>query len=248
MDANKTKIFYAVLITAVFLIVILAYFFISLIRQQRRNKALYQSKILAEITTLEKERARTAADLHDELGPVLSSVKMRVNSLDIGSEDDKEQLEKINKHIDDIITRMRGISNDLMPSTLLRKGLVAAAKEFVNTIEKPKELNIHFTHGDIPELTNETNVNLYRILQEVIHNTIKHANATELRIELTVRGNCFILLSEDNGKGFDYNLMIKEKSGLGLRNLLSRTEIMGGDMYIESSPGKNTRYTFEIPV
>src|SRR6476659_4079997 len=121
MDPRATTIFTAILITSIILGAVILFFFISIIRQQRRNNALYQSKILAAITTLENERKRTAADLHDELGPILSAVKFQISSFELSDEDDKINLEKANKNIDNIISRMRGIANDLMPNTLLRK-------------------------------------------------------------------------------------------------------------------------------
>src|SRR5689334_22840880 len=114
MDPRATTIFTAILITSVILGAVIIFFFVSIVRQQRRNIALYQSKILAEVTTLENERKRTAADLHDELGPILSAVKFQINSFELRDDDDKENLEKANKNIDSIISRMRGIANDLM--------------------------------------------------------------------------------------------------------------------------------------
>jgi signal transduction histidine kinase len=115
MDAHETSIFSAVLITSIVLGVVLMYFIVTIVRHQRRNIRLYKSKILAEITTLEKERARIASDLHDELGPILSAVKFKINSLDIHNDEDQNLLDKSNKNIDEIIRRMR----DLLPNTLL---------------------------------------------------------------------------------------------------------------------------------
>src|SRR3954463_6378644 len=109
MDPRETTIFTAIVITSVILGAVILYFFISIIRQQRRNNALYQSKILAEITTLENERKRTAADLHDELGPILAAVKFQINSFELKDDDDIINLEKANRNIDTIIGRMRGI-------------------------------------------------------------------------------------------------------------------------------------------
>ena len=248
MDAQETSIFSAVLITSIVLAVVLIYFIITIVRHQRRNQQLYKLKILAEITTLENERARIAADLHDELGPILSAVKFKINSLDIHSADDQVILDKSNKNIDDIIRRMREISNDLLPNTLLRKGLIASLEESIDNLKKTNTLDIIFIHHEIPDLTKEGSINIYRIIQEIIHNTIKHANATVLKIECTINKRNLIILTEDNGKGFDYVQQSKENAGLGLRNLLSRTDVLGGNMYIESRIGKGTKYTFEIPI
>ena len=248
MGTSETTIFTAIIMTSVILGAVFLYFFISIVRQQRRNNALYKSKILAEITTLENERKRTAADLHDELGPILSAVKFQINSFELKDKDDEENLVKANKNIDTIISRMRGIANDLMPNTLLRKGLVPAMESSIEAMNQANRLGIEFSAVPLPDLPENTAINLYRILQEVIHNTIKHARASKLKIELKSMNGQLIILTEDNGIGFDYSGKSKQASGLGLRNLLSRTEILGGSMYVDSKPDKGTRFTFEIPL
>jgi signal transduction histidine kinase len=248
MDPKETTLFTAIIIAAIIIGAIIIYFIISIIRHQRRNQQLYKSKILAEITTLEKERSRMASDLHDELGPVLSSVKLKVNCFDIQSEEDKVQLEKVNANIDNIIQRMREISNDLMPATLQRKGLVAAVIESMERTTKLNGLKIDFHQKDIPELKIEKAIHVYRIIQEVIHNTIKHAKAKNLDIGLAVKNNKLVLRTKDDGAGFNHSKVLQEASGLGLRNLLSRTEILNGEMYIDSSKEKGTEYIFELPI
>ena len=248
MDTHETTIFTAILITSIVLGAVIAFFFISIIRHQRRNQELYKSKILAEITTLENERKRTAADLHDELGPILSAVKFQINSLDLETEEDRQNLEKANNNIDEIIRRMRGIANDLMPNTLVRKGLIAAMRASVEAINKSNNINIEFICSDLPDFDENKSINLYRILQEVIHNTIKHSKASLLKIELKRENRNLLVLTEDNGIGFDYAAESREESGLGLRNLLSRTEVLEGSMYVDSKPGKGTKFTFEIPI
>jgi signal transduction histidine kinase len=248
MDAHETSVFTAVLISSIILATVFIYFIITIVRYQRHNQKLYKSKILAEITTLENERARIASDLHDELGPILSAVKFKINSLDIHSPDDQLILDKSNKNIDEIIRRMREISNDLLPNILIRKGLITAMEESVEDFKNSNKLEIKFTYQSAPDIPKEKEINIYRILQEIIHNTIKHAEATELRIELKPGKQQLVILTEDNGKGFDYIQHSKENTGLGLRNLLSRTEVLGGNMYIESGLGKGTKYTFELPL
>ncbi|HEU4472196.1 MAG TPA: ATP-binding protein [Flavisolibacter sp.] len=234
------------MITSVVLGTIITYFFISIIRQQRRNIQLYKQSLLTEITTLEKERTRMAADLHDEVGPVLSAVKLRLSSLDIQNEADELELSKTNEQIDKLLKRMREITFDLMPNSLVRKGLPAALTEFIEYCGKSSTLSIRFQHEDLP-LTQQQSINLYRIVQEIIHNTIKHAGASELLIELRREKSMIVLATRDNGIGFSYEARTKEASGLGLGNLASRTEIMGGKMFFESEKGKGTTYIFEIP-
>jgi signal transduction histidine kinase len=91
-------------------------------------------------------------------------------------------------------------------------------------------------------------INLYRISQEIIHNTIKHADASELLIELRQDKDKIVLATRDDGKGFNYDEKSGEAKGMGLQNLLRRAEIIGGKMFFESQKGKGTTYIFEIPI
>jgi signal transduction histidine kinase len=204
--------------------------------------------MLAEITTLENERKRMAADLHDELGPIVAGIKLKLNSLDVHEKDDKQTLDKIHGNITELITRMKGISNDLMPMVLLKKGLIEAMEVSIEEMNRARKFNIRFVHESIPHFSENKSINLYRILQEIIHNTIKHAGATELLIEMKISKGHLIVLTKDDGTGFNYPAELKDHSGLGLRNLLSRTEALNGNMYIDSEDGKGTSYTFEIPI
>src|SRR3569833_1372485 len=112
MDAKETSFYTAILIVCAVVGVIIFYFIVSIIRQQRRAVRLYKQSLLTEITTLEKERSRMASDLHDEVGPLLSAVKLKIASLDVNEEDEQE-IEKTNEQIDKLITRMREISFNL---------------------------------------------------------------------------------------------------------------------------------------
>jgi signal transduction histidine kinase len=247
MDAHQTKIYTAILIASAVIGSILIYFIVLLIRQQQHSNALYRAKILAEITTLENERRRVASDLHDDLGPLLSAIKFKLSSIDIADGEDEKQMEESVAYLDDIIIRLREISHDLMPTSLLHKGIVIAMAEFINKITPLSTLEIQFTHQDIPILDTAVAINLYRIMQEIVHNTLKHAHASVLNIELNMEGESLMLMTTDNGKGFDYTNVSLEHAGLGLRTIMSRTDIMNGKLYVNSQPNKGTSYTIQIP-
>jgi signal transduction histidine kinase len=248
MDAPETSLFTAVLIISFVIGVIIIFFIFSIVRQQRKNLQLNRQNILAEITAMEKERARIAADLHDELGPMLAAVKLKINSFELTDEDDKIEIEKTNEHIDGLIKRMREISYDLLPSLLTRKGLVQAVHQFVDYNKNSSPLNIILDLPDKVAIDEHKSIHLFRIVQEIIHNTIKHSKASELKIMMHEKNDLLILSTRDNGTGFDYHAVSKSGKGIGLRSLLSRTEMIGGVMYIESSVHKGTEFSFEIPL
>jgi two-component system NarL family sensor kinase len=248
MDPQEARIYTAVTISCLVIGAIILYFFISIIRQQRRNLELHKQNILAEITILERERARIAADIHDDLGPILSVIKFNIDNVQAADEKETAQLEKASIYIDDLVTRIRKIARNLMPTALERKGLIVAVDEFVGQISDASSLSITFLHELIPDLEQQKAINIFRIVQEMAHNTIKHAHAKELLIQISALDGCIRLLFRDNGQGFDYEKALKESKGLGLRSLKGRTEIMGGNLIVESKEGVGSAFLFEIPI
>ncbi len=248
MDAQEERIFVAIIITAVVLGIIIVFFAVSIIRQQRRVILLQKANILAEIKTMEAERSRIAADLHDELGPLLSVIKFQV---DYGRQPGNgyAELDKASEQLDEIISRMREIANNLMPSSLLRKGLIIALKEYIQRMEASgMRLKILFSHPPELVLQEHQVLHVYRTLQEVIHNTVKHADAELLQLKIEIKDGKLLLLCRDNGKGFNTDRISKEKTGIGLTSLKNRTEILGGQMITESQEGKGTAFLFTIPL
>lgn len=248
MDPQETRIYAVVVIVSLVLGVIIAYFIISIIRQQRRNLHLQKMSMLAEISAMEKERARIAGDLHDDLGPILSVIQFQVDSIEGVSGEEKEQLVEASHHLDSLIGRVREIANNLMPSALQRKGLVTAIEEFVSKTGEGSNLIIRFSHPPELELSEELRINVYRAIQEVVHNCARHAKASELEIVMEKKDGLLTILCRDNGMGFDYEKMAAESTGIGLKSLKNRTEMMGGTLEIQSRLGKGTAILFEIPI
>ncbi|MCG2613951.1 ATP-binding protein [Terrimonas sp. NA20] len=248
MDTQEKSLYSSLLIVVIVVGIILLYFIITIIRYQRRSLVLHKEKIRAEIDTLENERKRIASDLHDELGPLLSAVKLQINNLNSQDSEDKVLIEKSSRHIDTIIKRLREISNNLMPNTLVRKGLIKAIEEFVQSNTDTYKLSVKLIIDAEFDLDLNKEINIYRIVQEIVHNTVKHAEASMLAIRISRENNLFVLTTTDNGMGFDFFARTKEQSGLGLRNLQSRAEIMGGEISCMSEKGKGTSYILEIPV
>ena len=248
MDAAEKAFYSAFLIALAIVGLVLLFFLISIVRQQKRFRLLAKAKINAEITTLENERKRIASDLHDEIGPLLSAVKLQINHLDGGDALQQKLVEKSSTYIDDVIKKMREISNDLLPTILVRRGLAVAAEDFLQKVGPGTQTIIETEIKLDGRLPMETEVNLYRIIQEITHNTLKHAKAHKFRLELVREGNVVRLATADNGVGFTEEVKLKKETGLGLLNLQSRTEMMGGELFRQSTPGQGTKYIIEIPV
>lgn len=239
--------FNAVLISAVILILIISFFIISIVREHRKVVKWQQARIAAEVNTLENERKRIADDLHDELGPLLSAIKLQINHLEPTDETETAVLAKSSEQIDSIIQRFREISYDLLPNTLVRKGLVKATEEFISKLKPVHPLKISFTYCDFTLLP-EREINLYRILQEIIHNTVKHARATSLSISIQKQHKMLLIKTKDDGIGFNYSEKKQIAKGLGLLSLHSRVELLGGQLIVTSQPGSGTIFEIEMPL
>jgi len=248
MHGQETSLLVALIISCSIVFLIMGYFIIANVRHHRRNRQLYKEKLSIEISTLEKERKRVAADLHDELGPMLSAVRLQIQTVNSMDKEDEAMLAQSAKYIDRILLRVRGIANDLMPSVLVRKGLVQAVEEFTNGInDTEKKLHIEFSSTSPVKMETERAVHVYRIVQEIIHNCLRHADAGLLSISIVEMDHKLLVQAVDDGKGFDADRVIKYGTGHGLSNLLSRVDMLNGYIQIKSRTGSGASITIEIP-
>lgn len=250
MDPAETTIYHIVLVVCLGIGFIFLLVFLGIIRQQRVILSLRKKNAIAEIKGVERDRARIANDLHDDLGPLLSSIKMRVTCFDLQNESDREELICVKQLFDSAIQRIRQISFNLVPNTLIKKGLVKGLREYMELLTG--ESNICFTvRADSKVETNEViTVNIYRLLQEAVYNAVKHAQATKIEVDITVDREKNLLKCKvtDDGIGFDYKKKLAENGGIGLKSLNNRALVSGGRMIVQSSPGKGTSSIFIIPV
>lgn len=241
------KIFYTTVFISLLIAIIIIFFVVSIILYHRRYIQLQRERIVAEISILENERKRMAADLHDSMGPLLSTIKLNLHSINVTDEPDIKIIEKSGKYIDEVIHGLRQISHNLLPATLERKGLTEALHEFIRQISDKKLLDIHFrTSGQI-NIEQEKEIHVFRIIQEITHNTLKHAQATQLQIVLSREDGFFLVLVKENGIGFDIKKAKTESTGLGMKSLAIRTDILNGSLSIDSAPGQGTNYFIKIP-
>ena len=244
---DTDKIFYTTVFISLLIAVIIIFFVISIILYHRRYIQLQRERLVAEITILENERKRIAADLHDSMGPLLSTIKLNLHSIHVTDDHDELIIEKSGKYIDDVISGLRQISHNLLPATLERKGLAEAIHEFIRQVTAKDPLDIRFhTAGEI-NIPPEKQIHVFRIIQEIVHNTIKHARATQLQIVLSRENGFFLVLVKENGVGFDVKKAKTESAGLGMKSLAIRTDILSGSLSIDSTPGQGTNYFIKIP-
>jgi len=248
MNTHEERVLIAVAISTFLVALVVTVLVILLFIQHRKNLLLQQKTSMGEIASLEFERARIAADLHDDLGPLLAAIKFRVGLLSPSSIEDQEEIKQSVDHLDEAIQRLRKISNNLLPTALERKGLTDAVYELINQAMRIRKIYIEFEYDMLPTLSKDYEVHFYRIMQEGLSNSLKHADATNLRIALKSKGNVINLQIIDNGKGLPPNFSLEGITGRGLIGLKNRAQIMGGELIIHSHPEKGTILEFEIPI
>lgn len=206
----------------------------------------------AIIKTEEKERKRFAKDLHDGLGPILSTVKLSISTLSQleNKKRNKEIISNTEVVINEALKSIKEISNNLSPHILNNFGLASAIKSFTNKIVKSKAINISFNSNMHDERLDENvEVVLYRVVCELMNNTVKHASANNIEINLTKNNNIVKLVYTDDGKGFDVEKILNEKtSGMGYSNMLTRIKSLKGKLNINSSKEKGTEVVIEVSI
>ncbi|MBN1599074.1 MAG: PAS domain S-box protein [Bacteroidales bacterium] len=213
------------------------------------ERKLVEKRILdAVIKTEEQERERFAKDLHDDLGPLLSSLKMYINSINAFENPDKNEyiIQQLNEIIKESIATTKNVSNDLSPHILNNYGLVSATESFLKKVPSAIHVNLD-TDLTIARFSSTVENSFYRIIKELINNTLKHANASEINIKLFESNQNLFLDYSDNGKGFDVKSLEEGKHhGMGLSNILSRAKSLNGKF--EFKTGINQGFTFKLNI
>ncbi|WP_439585461.1 tetratricopeptide repeat-containing sensor histidine kinase [Dyadobacter bucti] len=199
----------------------------------------------------EEERTRVARDLHDGLGGLLSGIKLTLNSVKgnvILPEESAMTFTRALTQLDGAISEMRRVAHSMMPEALVRFGLIDALTDFCSGISASGQLQVKMQDfGFDKRLDSSVEIVLYRIVQELLNNVLKYADATEAQVQLTRVGNHVSLSVEDNGKGFDVKNLETNK-GAGLRNVQARVDYLNGKLDIQSGPEEGTSVLVEIVI
>lgn len=200
-----------------------------------------QQKMLlnASIRLQEEERQRIAADLHDDAGPLLATARLYLNE-NLVNLDKTTQLQSIynaKQIIDDTIQLIRNISHSLMPPTLKNFGLESAVNDQFQKISSSGSINASCRFHDYKErLQSDNELIVFRIIQELINNILKHSNASFIHLTQNNNGNKFYIRMHHDGKGItqtDFERMNKSSAGLGLKNIQSRLKVLQGRIFFE---------------
>jgi len=243
-EFHRKQIFSLIVIMIILCIAFVATFFYFRIR---RKEYIKQKLIEAVVETEANERKRIAKDLHDGLGPVLSAINLYFQAYIDARDADKESIrDKTQKVISGAIDEVSRISHNISPYVLEYHGLIMALNNFIASSINSNRIKVEFT-SDLScrfELNKELSV--YRCITELLNNTMKHADASRITIDIRSREKLLYIYYADNGNGFDSNL--EGTVGMGLYNIKNRIETFGGKLVIESSLKRGIKVNIEIPL
>ncbi len=250
----------ALLLMAAFVVLFLAYSKQRQLRQRdvlRQLEEKHQRELLeASLQSQEAERRRIAADLHDDIGTMLSATRMSLAQANrhVGDNPTAEAgLRQTRELLEETINNVRRITKELLPSTLEQLGLVAALEEFIAKLHQTSlDVGIDLAHEGLDAGSRpggRVELTVYRITQELVHNSLRHARAAHIEVLLMRQGNRLLLTVSDDGVGFDPDLARREgQPGLGLKNIESRLNVIGGRVIFDAAPGKGTYVIVDVPL
>lgn len=233
------------LTVSVFFILFIIFFNQKVLRKNKALKALEEKNKIEllqnTIKIQEKERARLGADIHDDLGPMLSTIKMHVNQLThSGNYNGKMQM--ISGYLDETIAGMREISKNLFPNILKEFGLQVALEDLKDRVNSANKITIHVeTSSDFSYLDESVALSLYRITQEFVNNSLKHSKAKNIYISLLEKEDNITLEIKDDGIGFDLEQLKNSKKGIGLKSMELRSKSINSIFNFQTKPGEGTQ-------
>lgn len=241
---------YLILLIGLVFFLYLVIFFYNVIKYHKKNIKLYVEKLKAEMDGRENERSRISKDLHDDLGANLSSINMLLQGIRDLPVEQKRLLDAAKKNLENTIDSMRNIMSDLYPTALEKYGLEICLADLSDKTNYSNNLNVYF-NNEVKDLENliskENKIHVYRIVKEIIQNTIKHSDSPVLYVDIKEKINSVLLISKDEGIGFDASNDKYLMKGNGLKNIINRLDIVKGLIYLETSIGSGVVYTIEIP-
>jgi two-component system NarL family sensor kinase len=261
MPEEQKKIYFAIITTTVIFLLVAFSLILSIVAYNRRKKRHIDEKemmrltfeaelVKAQLEVQEQTLQTIGADLHDNIGQLLSLTSLTLNSIEI-PEADKIGI-KINSAIDltsRAIKEMRSLGHLLQGDQLVALGLSEAIRQEINWLERSGRYQVNYTEaGDMPEESNPSkDLIFFRILQEIFNNIIKHAAATCIDISLNYSNGNLVLSVCDDGVGFTIDEFPMKQHGIGLQNIKKRVGIIGGEANIISGPGEGSRVVVSVP-
>lgn len=246
-DKNKF-IFWSAAIILVFTTLFLAYVIVQRKKKSQQTLEMLERQKKGEVEKAlkdgeQQERIRLAKELHDGLGGQITGVKMKLENA--AETTPNPMLDNAITHLDSVLNELRQTARNLMPETLTKFGLKEALTDFCLNLNQ-KNVKISFYDQNLNEIKDpQYQINIYRIVQELVGNALRHANATEILVQCTYQNGLLLIDVEDDGKGFDIQ---SNTRNLGLNNIENRVKSLNGTITFDTEPDKGTTVSIEAQI
>jgi signal transduction histidine kinase len=253
MQKENLDLILAILSASVFvLLVVVAGFALFRIYLKRKNTLLQekeqmnvqfrQTLLHSKLAIQEETFNYIGKEIHDNIGQVLSLVRISLNT--ITANPDEQKIFLMDELMGKAITDLRNLSHSLDTDLIRNTGWIKASERILLAIQKTSKCKVEFSaEENLPTLGDEKPIILFRMIQEILNNIIKHAGAKEIKFQATRSDNQILINIEDNGKGFDRTTV---SAGAGLQNLESRAKVIDANLFIHTLPGSGTRVTISV--
>ncbi len=223
----------------------------EVILKQQRVENLLKEQELVSIDSMiegqEKERQKVANELHDDLGSLMATIKLHFDNATVSKQD--SALRNAQKLLEDAYLKIRGMAHSKNSGVMSNQGLLPAIEKMAKAISESNSLQVFVEDFGLGErMENSLELSIFRMIQELVANVIKHAEATKVNIQLTQHEDSLNLIVEDDGKGFDRSQLDKESNRMGLTNIEKRVEHLEGNFTVDSVIGRGTSILIDIPV
>lgn len=252
MQSQYTEVI-SVIVAGIFLALLLVGFIITMLVVYRKRQYQHQQELLhARLEIQENIFKNLSEEIHDNIGQELSVLKLTLSVISVKKEEEAEKFIGESKGmVNHIITSISDLSKSLHTDRIVKIGIIEAVRFELEKIEKTNLFKTSLTYADVDFQINPGNeIFLFRIIQEVLNNIIKHSRANNIRADLIYKENRIIFTFTDDGIGFDVKEAMQRPTsnrGIGLSSMMNRAKLIGGQLSIKSEPGKGTKTTIEIP-
>lgn len=221
----------------------------QLLRERQLMKIEFERQLLeARLEMQEHTFNFISEEIHDNVGQVLSLAKVQLNIMDQKPVIDRSMIGEVKISISKALTELRDIARSLSTERIRTFDLVQSVEEEVKRIQRSGLISASLdVQGVTQDLGDHFKIILFRLIQECLQNIVKHAQASELFISIDNSDHRLTILIRDNGVGFDVETQLQQNSGLGLKNMINRAKLIGGQITIRSAPGNGTTTQIQLP-
>lgn len=256
MPKQQEDILITIVVASVFFILIGSFLLLLVfvfLRRQRKNKEekeemrnrFEQTLLKTQLEIQEQTFAFISEEIHDNIGQVLSLVRLNLNTFEEPISEDK--INQTDELLGKAIKDLRELSHNLQNNRIHDIGIVESVRQLLLSLEKTGKYKVHFQSDDhFHILDPKTDIIIFRMVQEIINNIIKHANATTIEVSILTNKDLSLIQIKDNGIGFNENFLLTENQGIGLHNIANRAKMLNGQLDIKSAPGYGTTITLTL--